>query len=125
MGDNDAQPTPDSDAALELVRMLRALQRVMLKHPAASQAAFRALVHEGRRFAETPEGARWKRRLAASAVVRQGQTVWEGVTLNLLEADSGRVYPSMLLDAFVAAAGFDALDEVLALLADAPGDVRR
>ncbi|MFO0605822.1 MAG: hypothetical protein U0324_21745 [Polyangiales bacterium] len=112
-------PAPDGpdDAAMEeIVRLLRSLQLVLLKHPAASQAAFRALVHEGRRFASTPEGAAWKRRLAGSELVRQGQAVWEGVTLNMLEADTDRVFPSMLLDAFVAAAGLDALEQALARL---------
>lgn len=111
----EASARPD-EATQEVVRLLRRFQLVLLKHPAASQAAFRALVHEGRRFAETPEGAEWKARLAGSELVRQGQAVWEGVTLNMLEADSDRAFPSMLLDAFVAAAGLDALEQALSHL---------
>lgn len=95
------------------VEMLRALQRTMLTHPVACQAAFSALVAEGRRFAETPEGRAWRDRLVHSSLLRQVRLVFDLSTLGLLEEGAGACLPSGYLDAlFMIAAGGNA-DEVL------------
>jgi hypothetical protein len=107
--------TPAAEDPREVfVRALRGLQRVLFKYPVASQAAFQTLVEEGRRFALTDEGRAWQQRLLASPVFRGAQAVWEGTTMNILEADSQRLLPSALLDALIAAS--DAPEEVLAAL---------
>lgn len=85
----------------ELLALLTRLQRVVLEHPVAAQAAFAALVAEGRAFARTEEGSAWQRRLASSRLIQKGRAIWEVATLNVLEEDSSTVIPSRVLDAFV------------------------
>lgn len=107
----------NADATVEaLLPLLRRLQLALLTHPAAAQAVFRALVREGRAFAQTDEGAAWRARIVNSEALQRGRTVWEGVTLNVFEAEGDRVLPSTLLDAFVAAAGFEGLESLFSLL---------
>jgi len=90
----------------EVVAALRAIQETVLRHPVAAQAAFAALVAEGRRFAETPEGARWKERLARSVLLHEARLVWRMATLSSLEEDPPDVLPSAYLDGlFLAASG--------------------
>lgn len=96
---------PDS-AHADIVRQL---QRVLLTHPVACQAAFTALVAEGRRFGETAEGQALRERLAQSALLRQIRLVFDLATLGLLEEHPGATLPSGYLDAlFMIAAGGDA-----------------
>ena len=56
----DAPDAPSSANALDdaLLQLMRRAAAVVLKHPVAAQAAFAALVAEGRAFAKTEEGAR-------------------------------------------------------------------
>ena len=97
----------------ELFRLLRAGHLLLLKHPVAAQAAFRALVAEGRRFAATPEGQRWKTRLAGSELVRRGHVLWEGSALDMLEERSDSMLPSTLIDAIAGAIGSEDLSALL------------
>jgi hypothetical protein len=99
----------------ELAHVLREAQRLLLLHPIAAQAAFGALMAEGRAFAQTPEGALWKARLEGSETVERVATLWENVTLNLLEESAG-IVPSRLLDVVVMAAGIAPLDRFLSRL---------
>ncbi len=84
-----------------LARALRAASEFFLKHPLAAQALFTALVAEGRRFAQTPEGRRWRAGLAQSELVRRGRALWEGSLLNMLDDDPDAVMPSSVFDALV------------------------
>jgi hypothetical protein len=95
------EPTPEATAQLAL---LRRLQGLLLEHPVAAQAAFSALLAEGRRFAATPEGAVWKRVLADSDWVRNGRLLWDVVSLNLLEETPSGALPSAYLEALFRAA---------------------
>ena len=88
-----------------LRHILHAASLALLKHPVAAQAAFAAFVAEGRRFAETAEGRRWKAALVDSDLVRRGTALWEGSVLNTLEDNSDALLPSTILDAIVQAAG--------------------
>ena len=91
--------------------LLRSLQRALLTHPVASQAAFTALVAEGRRFATTEEGRVWQERLVQSALLKRARLVFDLTTLGLLEERAGNDVPSSYLDAlFMAAASGDADD---------------
>jgi hypothetical protein len=92
-------------AADPLLPLLERAALLLLKHPAAAQAAFSALVAEGRDFARTEEGRRWKSALAGSEIVRRGRALWEGSVLSLLEDREEAVLPTALLDAVVQAAG--------------------
>jgi len=98
------------DATTGLLLRLRLL---LLKHPVAAQAAFSALVAEGRSFAATPEGAAWKSALASSDLVRRGQRLWDAISFNILEEDPGTIVPSAYLDALLRAAEGADVDDLL------------
>ncbi len=100
----------------EVGRLLRALQRLLLKYPVASQALFTALVAEGRLFGGTEAGRVWRTRLAASPLIRRGRVVWDETTLRMLEEDPATVIPSAVVDAFVHAAMMDSLEPFLSRL---------
>lgn len=97
----------------ELAEVLRGLRSVLLQYPLASQAAFSALVAEGRRFAATPEGAEWRAALAGSDVVRKGREVWEALSLGLVEEEPSTVVPSTYLEALFQAANLPELEALL------------
>jgi len=104
----DLQPPEDACVAL-----LRDLQAVVLKHPVAAEGAFRALVAEGRRFARTPEGARWHARLSGSELLDRVRLVFETSTLWMLEHDADGVLPSSYVDALFTAASHPAMEPLL------------
>jgi hypothetical protein len=106
---------PDDD---ELVRLLHEAQYVLLKHPVAAQAAFAALVAEGRRYARSEAGRRWEARLRGSDLIRRGRVVWEVVTLKMLEESTPNVLPTTYLDAMVNATASPELEPLLARLFD-------
>jgi hypothetical protein len=90
----------------------------------AAQAALRALVAEGRRFAETAAGRRWKDRLARSELIRRGRMVWQGSVLNMLDENAESPLPSAFLDAVLAATASENLPALLSqLLMDPEDDV--
>ena len=106
---------PDDD---DLQRILQEAQFLLLKHPVAAQAAFSALVAEGRRFASTAEGRRWEARLRGSDLIRRGRVVWEVVTMKMLEEHAPNVLPTTYLDAMVKATASSELEPLLARLFD-------
>ena len=80
------------------------LGRAIVKHPLAAQAAYRALVREGRAFAQTDEGRRLRDRLARSELVGRLRTAWELVTFGMLRDDAAPgAIPSVVIEAFVQA----------------------
>jgi hypothetical protein len=97
----------------ELLQLLRRLQVVVLEHPLAAQAAFSALVAEGRRFAATPEGAEWKAALAGSEWIRSGRRLWEALSLNILEEEVSTVVPSTYLEAVFRATSSPELESLV------------
>lgn len=102
-------PTPEFPAVLEIPEddavesLLGVVHGLIIRHPAAAQALFRALVAEGRAFAATDEGAPWASRLRRSELVRQGRVVWDAVSLNALDDREETVLPTAILDAFTRA----------------------
>jgi hypothetical protein len=121
-GANSESPASSGDD--ELVRILREGQFLILRHPVAAQAALRALVAEGRRFAETAAGRRWKDRLARSELIRRGRMVWQGSVLNMLDENAESPLPSAFLDAVLAATASENLPALLSqLLMDPEDDV--
>jgi hypothetical protein len=103
----------------ELARVIWQAQVLLLKHPVAARAAFRAVAAEGRRFAETEEGARWKARLAGSELIRRGRSVWEVATLGMVD-ETTRVLPTQFVDMLSYAAGLADLEPVLARAVEPP-----
>lgn len=103
---------PESDPS----RLLREAQYVLLRHPVAGQAAFAALVAEGRRFARTEEGRSWRRRLEGSDLIRKGRVVWEVLSLKMLEENPPGLLPTTYLDSMVKAASTADLEPMLARL---------
>lgn len=88
---------PGDDAS---VALLREAQAVLVKYPIAAQAAFAALVREGRCFAATDEGRVWKSRLAGSSLLARARTLFEGLAGGLLD-ERGRALPSAYADALI------------------------
>ena len=74
----------------ETARLLRSLQAALLMHPFAARAAIRVLVAEGRAFAETEEGRRWRERLDRSSAMRTARTLWEGSRIRSSRRDCRR-----------------------------------
>jgi hypothetical protein len=107
---------PAGDATAEL---LGALQEMVLRHPVAAQALFRAFVAEGRAFAQTEEGRAWAARLARSELVRQGRVTWDAVTLSALDDREETVFPTAILDAFARAVASADLHALLGEVLDA------
>lgn len=95
------------------LRLLRNLQGVLLKHPVAFQAAFSALVSEGEKFAQTPEGHEIRNRLERSPIVHQLQYAFDISTLSLLERDSPSILPSAYIDVLFMLANSEDADRVL------------
>jgi len=85
----------------ELGTILRELAVLVRRHPVAMQAVCRALVAEGRRFVETPEGHTWHARLAGSELVRRGRILWEASALDLLDDRGDARLPTAFVDALV------------------------
>jgi hypothetical protein len=107
-----AEPSraPGGDVATRLIEGRLALWH----HPQAVRSALRALHTEGLRFARTPAGAEWQRRLAGSDLARYGRFIWEAYGMNgALGAEVG-LLPSAWLDALVAASKDPRLEEILA-----------
>ncbi len=81
--------------------LLRHASLLLIKHPVAAQAAFGALVAEGRRFATTPEGQRWKAALEHSDLAWRGHALWEGSVLKVLEERGDSPLPTAILEALI------------------------
>jgi len=104
------------EAPDDLGRLLTELQSIVVRHPIAAQAAFRALVAEGRAFAETPEGREWAASLADSRLVRRGRIAWDVVTARAFDDDPDVTVPTVFLDALARTAAVDALEPLLSRL---------
>jgi hypothetical protein len=107
-GSNAAAP-PHAD---EVTALLHRARRLLLQHPTAAQAAFSALVAEGRKFAATPEGRRQAVALASSPLIRHATELWGALGLDMLEEDPDTVVPSAWLEALVRGAQFPNLAAV-------------
>jgi hypothetical protein len=103
-----------------ITTLLRELQRGVLLHPEASRAMFGALAAEGRAFAQTAEGRRWKERILRSALLQHLAPVWESATLWVLEDAEVSGTPSAIIDAVAAAAGSPRRDALMSTLFNDP-----
>jgi hypothetical protein len=101
-----------------LAELLLALSDVLLRHPIAVQAAFAALAAEGRRFAETPEGARCKEDLAASELFDRVRLIWRSLGMHSFVEQPTEILPSFFLDGAIRAAVLDKLEPLLSSIFD-------
>ena len=100
MTGNEPDPLPrlilhDSDA---LLRLLHFFQRLLVRNPQAARAIIQAIVAEGRRFAGTSDGRRWKQSLTTSALVQHGRLIWQAYGLDALLENEPALVPSDWLD---------------------------
>jgi hypothetical protein len=111
-------PAPPEDAGTErtVFDLLTGLRRAVLGSPAAARGLHDVLTAQGRRYAQTEEGARLRDALASSAAVENLRVAWETVSLNVLDGPAAPGCPpdawaALFADAVVAG-GID--DAVLA-----------
>jgi hypothetical protein len=78
---------PDESAGAERTTydLLLGARRAVFGNPAAARHLHDMLVAEGRRYAETPDGAHLRAALAESDAVENLRRVWETVSLNVLD----------------------------------------
>lgn len=80
-------PAPPDEAdgtERSVFELLIAARRAVLGNPAAARGLHDVLVAEGRRYANTPRGARLRDGLVASEAVEDLRRVWEMLSLNAL-----------------------------------------
>jgi hypothetical protein len=92
-----------------LARRLREGQRLLQSSPELACAIAQACVAEGRRFARTPEGARWKDTLSRSELMQRGRLIWQAYGLDALANGEPELDWLGLLVAQFASADLEAL----------------
>ena len=80
-------PPPDDSEGPErsMFDLLIGARRAVLGNPAGARNLHDMLVAEGRRYADTPEGAELRDALINSEAVENLRRVWETVSLNVLD----------------------------------------
>lgn len=96
-----------------ILGLLRQLQRAVLTHPEAAQALYLSLAAEGRLFAQTTEGRRWREHIATSPLLERAQLVWQNASLWMTEERADGTTPSALIDALASAAESPRRDALL------------
>ena len=102
-----------------LARRLREGQRLLESSPELARAIVQACVAEGRRFAETPEGARWKETLSRSELMQRGRLIWQAYGLDALADGEPELVSSDWLDSLMAQFVSADLKVLLAALTEA------
>jgi len=95
---------------------LRSGQRLLSSSPELVSIVVQACVAEGHRFAQTPEGTRWKDTLSRSELMERGRLIWKAYGLDALLEGAPELVPSDGLDSFVAQIGSADLEALLAVL---------
>ncbi len=95
------------------LRILQSVQRLLLQHPIAFQAAYSALIAEGRQFEKTSEGQALKARLERSPLVQQLRYVFDLTTFSLLEREEPETLPSAYIDTLFMLASSHRSDDIL------------
>jgi plasmid stabilization system protein ParE len=92
-----APPDEAEGAERTAFDLLLGARRAVLGNPAAARRLADLLVTEGRRYANTPRGARLRDALITSEAVENLRRVWEMVSLNVLD---GPATPNAAPDAW-------------------------
>lgn len=113
-GARHLSPQPEPGVST-LAAMMMAAQSNILNNPAGAKGAVDALSQLGRAHAATPEGAELLDRIVASPQVAQLRTLWETVTLNVLdEIDEPSPIPAAWLDLVLDSAANEHLADAIA-----------
>jgi hypothetical protein len=102
-----------ADQETAILDLLRLLQRGALLHSEAACALYEGLADEGRMFAQTAEGKRWRERILRSALLERALLVWQNATLFMTEEPGDGATPSALIDAVAATAASPRRDALL------------
>jgi hypothetical protein len=106
------------DSEDDLVALLEEAQLWLVAHPIASRAIVRALVAEGKRFAGTPSGRRWRDHLAQSELLRRARILWDSSILSAVDSREPEPIPSAVIDALVSSLMQSDMREVLVRLSE-------
>lgn len=104
-----SRPAPE-EGDEGLGALLLEAQRALLMHPIAAQAIFSGLVAEGRRYAETEDGAALLAGLRASPTFARASDAWVTLAGGVVRADPDVVLSSSWVEEIVAVSS--ALDVV-------------
>lgn len=85
-------------SALTTEQLVELIQRAVFTQPVAAQSLYRALLAEGRAYAQSEEGAELAGRLAASELVQRLRVVWDVASLRTLEDNPDTVIPTAVID---------------------------
>jgi hypothetical protein len=114
-------PAPPGEAAgseRTVFELLLGARRAVLGNPAAARSLHDLLVAEGRRYADTPAGAKLRDALGTSEAVENLRRIWEIVSLNVLDGAAPpnaapTAWAELLADAVI---GYGLDDSVLSRL---------
>ncbi|HEX6245971.1 MAG TPA: hypothetical protein VFZ61_33830 [Polyangiales bacterium] len=108
----------DEDDQHELSSVLQGLRAVMARHPIAFQAAYSALVREGRAYAASEQGEAAKEALRGSQLLSASRLVWRTLSMGAFTESPHEVLPSTYLDAMLRAGSLAQLEPTLSRLFD-------
>ncbi|MGO9156957.1 hypothetical protein [Mycobacterium sp.] len=113
-----APPDEASGSERTVFDLLVGVRRAVLGNPAAARGLHDLLVAEGRRYADTPDGAQLRDALVTSEAVENLRRVWETLSLNVLDGPAAAnaapdAWAELLADAVIGR-GLD--DSILARL---------
>jgi|RhiMetdeSRZDD1v2_1073273.scaffolds.fasta_scaffold12029_2 hypothetical protein len=101
-----------------LISVLRFIQRLLDQNPRAVGAIVQAVVAEGYRFAESPDGQRWKVLLTQSELMQRGRLIWDSYGFGSLMDTTPARGPSDWLDLIASELMNADLETVLTQLID-------
>lgn len=101
------------DVDATTLRILQSVQRLLLQHPIAFQAAYSALIAEGQQFEKTSEGQVLTARLERSPLVQQLRYIFDLTTFSLLEREEPEALPSAYIDILFMLAANQRSDDIL------------
>ncbi len=104
------------DGAHEFESLLESIRSAAFRHPVAVQSAFAALVAEGRRYAETPEGVELLDGLLNSPTLSRMRVAWEVLTMSAFVEKPEGALPSVFVENLVRGLKVNALEPLLARL---------
>jgi len=116
---SDAAPFEETP---EIDQTLRAIQALLMRFPMATQAAFSALVAEGRAYAQTRAGAELLQQLMHSKRANRARVVWEILTLSGITDQRTQAVPSLFLDKIARTLVVERLEPLLSRLFDRNGE---
>jgi hypothetical protein len=108
--------TPRDAVPDDVVSVLYLVQEAILRYPIVVQAVFSALVAEGRRYAESPEGGALRDRLVRSQSTASARMIWELLTANSFVERPTQVLPSALVERLVRALAVQGIEPLISRL---------